>query len=183
MLGGMLGGMLRGMPGRMPGRMLRGMPGGMLRSRRPLLPLRSPLPSAAPAAATDWKKKLTPEQFYVTREKGTEPPFSGIYLNNTESGIYCCVCCNAPLFSSEKKYNSGTGWPSFSEAYGTCGRDESNTNIVRRPDNSLGLRRTEVVCKQCDAHLGHVFDDGPTPSGQRFCINSISLNFKPGSGQ
>uniref|UniRef100_A0A8C5TAT6 Peptide-methionine (R)-S-oxide reductase n=1 Tax=Malurus cyaneus samueli TaxID=2593467 RepID=A0A8C5TAT6_9PASS len=135
------------------------------------------------AAATDWKKKLTPEQFYVTREKGTEPPFSGLYLNNTESGIYCCVCCNAPLFSSERKYNSGTGWPSFSEAYGACGRDESNTNITRRPDNSLGSTRTEVVCKQCDAHLGHVFDDGPAPSGQRFCINSVSLNFKPGSAQ
>uniref|UniRef100_A0A8D0EP90 Peptide-methionine (R)-S-oxide reductase n=1 Tax=Strix occidentalis caurina TaxID=311401 RepID=A0A8D0EP90_STROC len=132
---------------------------------------------------TDWKKKLTPEQFYVTREKGTEPPFSGIYLNNTESGIYYCVCCNAPLFSSEKKYNSGTGWPSFSEAYGTCGRDESNTNIMRRQDNSLESTRTEVVCKQCDAHLGHVFDDGPTASGQRFCINSVSLNFRPGSGQ
>ncbi|XP_008637536.1 PREDICTED: methionine-R-sulfoxide reductase B2, mitochondrial isoform X2 [Corvus brachyrhynchos] len=174
----------------------------MLGSRRLLVLLRSPLPSAGRAraahrgtdtgsltkqaeatVATDWKKKLTPEQFYVTREKGTEPPFSGIYLNNTESGIYCCVCCNAPLFSSEKKYNSGTGWPSFSEAYGACGRDESNTNIMRRPDNSLGSTRTEVVCKQCDAHLGHVFDDGPTPSGQRFCINSVSLNFKPGSGQ
>ncbi|XP_010078570.1 PREDICTED: methionine-R-sulfoxide reductase B2, mitochondrial [Pterocles gutturalis] len=138
---------------------------------------------AEATVATDWKKKITPEQFYVTREKGTEPPFSGTYLNNTESGIYYCVCCNAPLFSSEQKYNSGTGWPSFSEAYGTCGRDESNTNIMRRPDNSLGSTRTEVVCKQCDAHLGHVFDDGPTPSGQRFCINSVSLNFRPGSGQ
>ncbi|XP_065522637.1 methionine-R-sulfoxide reductase B2, mitochondrial [Lathamus discolor] len=138
---------------------------------------------AEATAAADWKKKLTPEQFYVTRQKGTEPPFSGIYLNNTESGIYCCVCCNAPLFSSEKKFNSGTGWPSFSEAYGTCGRDESNANIMRRPDNSLGSTRTEVVCKQCEAHLGHVFDDGPPPSGQRFCINSVSLNFRPGSGQ
>nr|XP_009672009.1 PREDICTED: methionine-R-sulfoxide reductase B2, mitochondrial [Struthio camelus australis] len=133
--------------------------------------------------AADWKKKLTPEQFYVTREKGTEPPFSGIYLNNTEPGIYYCVCCDAPLFSSEKKYNSGTGWPSFSEAYGTCGRDESNSNIMRRLDNSLGSTRTEVICKQCDAHLGHVFDDGPAPSGQRFCINSVSLNFKPDSSQ
>ncbi|XP_075273596.1 methionine-R-sulfoxide reductase B2, mitochondrial [Opisthocomus hoazin] len=138
---------------------------------------------AEATVAADWKKKLTPEQFYVTRERGTEPPFSGIYLNNTESGIYYCVCCSAPLFSSEKKYNSGTGWPSFSEAYGTCGGDESHTNIMRRPDNSLGSSRTEVVCKQCDAHLGHVFDDGPTPSGQRFCINSVSLNFKPGSSQ
>ncbi|XP_064018583.1 methionine-R-sulfoxide reductase B2, mitochondrial isoform X5 [Pogoniulus pusillus] len=99
-------------------------------------------------AATDWKKKLTAEQFYVTREKGTEPPFSGIYLHNTEPGMYCCVCCNAPLFSSAKKYSSGTGWPSFSEAYGACGRDESNTNIMRQQDNSLGSTRTEVVCKQ-----------------------------------
>ncbi|XP_039564668.1 methionine-R-sulfoxide reductase B2, mitochondrial isoform X3 [Passer montanus] len=149
--------------------------GRMLGMRRLLLPLRCP-PGAAhrgsdtdsltkqaeAAAATDWKKKLTPEQFYVTREKGTEPPFSGIYLNNTEPGIYCCVCCNAPLFSSEKKYDSGTGWPSFSEAYGTCGRDESNTNIVRRPDNSLGSRRTEVVCKQGRAlsEKGKVFPQG-----------------------
>ncbi|XP_014464529.3 methionine-R-sulfoxide reductase B2, mitochondrial [Alligator mississippiensis] len=135
------------------------------------------------AIATNWQKKLTPEQFYVTREKGTELPFSGIYLNNTEPGMYHCVCCNAPLFSSEKKYDSGTGWPSFSEACGTCGTNESNTNIMRRPDNSLGSTSTEVLCKQCDAHLGHVFDDGPTPSGQRFCINSVALSFKPSSGQ
>ncbi|KAM6101295.1 methionine-R-sulfoxide reductase B2, mitochondrial [Theristicus caerulescens] len=149
----------------------------MLGSR--LLLLRSPLRSscsgtdtgsltkqAEATVATDWKKKLTPEQFYVTRGKGTEPPFSGIYLNNTESGIYYCVCCNAPLFSSEKKYNSGTGWPSFSEAYGTCGRDESNANIRRRPDNSLGSTRMEVVCKQICTHWPEVI----TPS----CISSLS---------
>ncbi|XP_042329961.1 methionine-R-sulfoxide reductase B2, mitochondrial [Sceloporus undulatus] len=132
---------------------------------------------------TDWQKKLTPEQFYVTREKGTELPFSGIHLTNTEPGMYHCVCCNAPLFSSEAKYDSGTGWPSFSEAYGTQGTDESDTNIMRRPDNASGLSRTEVICKQCDAHLGHVFSDGPKPSGQRFCINSVSLTFKPNSRQ
>uniref|UniRef100_A0A8D0HJA4 Peptide-methionine (R)-S-oxide reductase n=1 Tax=Sphenodon punctatus TaxID=8508 RepID=A0A8D0HJA4_SPHPU len=130
-------------------------------------------------ATTDWQKKLTPEQFYVTREKGTELPFSGIYLNNTEPGAYHCVCCNAPLFSSEKKYDSGTGWPSFSEACGTRGSDENSTNILRRPENSSGSTRTEVICKQCDAHLGHVFDDGPEPSGHRFCINSVALKFKP----
>uniref|UniRef100_A0A7N4PIF5 L-methionine (R)-S-oxide reductase n=1 Tax=Sarcophilus harrisii TaxID=9305 RepID=A0A7N4PIF5_SARHA len=98
--------------------------------------------------ATDWKKKLTPEQYYVTREKGTELPFSGDLLNNTESGIYHCVCCDSPLFSSEKKFCSGTGWPSFTEAYGTSGSDESKSNILRRPDYSLGSARVEVVCKQ-----------------------------------
>nr|XP_056713864.1 methionine-R-sulfoxide reductase B2, mitochondrial [Euleptes europaea] len=133
------------------------------------------------SVTTDWQKKLTPEQFYVTREKGTELPFSGIYLSNTEPGMYHCVCCDAPLFSSTKKYDSGTGWPSFSEAHGTCGTDESNTNILRRPDISLGSSGKEVLCKQCDAHLGHVFGDGPEPSGQRFCINSVALTFKPGS--
>ncbi|XP_033021465.1 methionine-R-sulfoxide reductase B2, mitochondrial [Lacerta agilis] len=135
------------------------------------------------SVTTDWQKKLTPEQFYVTREKGTELPFSGIHLTNTEPGMYHCLCCNAVLFSSESKYDSGTGWPSFSEAYGTHGTDESNTNILRRPDNSLGTSSTEVICKQCDAHLGHVFDDGPEPSGQRFCINSVALTFKPSSKQ
>ncbi|KAI5935362.1 Methionine-R-sulfoxide reductase B2, mitochondrial [Manis javanica] len=127
----------------------------------------------------EWQKELTAEQFYVTRGKGTEPPFSGIYLNNTESGMYHCVCCDSPLFSSEKKYCSGTGWPSFSEAHGTCGSDESNTGILRHVDTSLGWVRTEVVCKQCEAHLGHVFPDGPGPAGQRFCINSVALKFKP----
>uniref|UniRef100_A0A8C9QLZ8 L-methionine (R)-S-oxide reductase n=1 Tax=Spermophilus dauricus TaxID=99837 RepID=A0A8C9QLZ8_SPEDA len=96
----------------------------------------------------EWQEKLTPEQFHVTREKGTEPPFSGIYLDNKESGMYHCVCCDSPLFSSEKKFCSGTGWPSFSEAHGTLDSDESNSGILRRLDTSSGKTRTEVVCKQ-----------------------------------
>ncbi|XP_028825933.1 methionine-R-sulfoxide reductase B2, mitochondrial [Denticeps clupeoides] len=128
---------------------------------------------------TDWKKKLTPEQYVVTREKGTELPFSGIYLNHNEFGMYHCICCDAPLFSSESKFDSGTGWPCFSEAHGTWEQDESHAGIVRRPDNSLGSTGIEVICKNCDAHLGHVFDDGPDPSGHRFCINSTALTFKP----
>ncbi|XP_044083887.1 methionine-R-sulfoxide reductase B2, mitochondrial [Neovison vison] len=127
----------------------------------------------------EWRRKLTPEQFYVTQEKGTEPPFSGAYLNNKESGMYHCVCCDSPLFSSDHKYCSGSGWPAFSEAHGASGSDERDASILRRVDTSLGLTRTEVVCKQCEAHLGHVFPDGPGPSGQRFCINSVALKFKP----
>ncbi len=120
----------------------------------------------------DYKTKLSSEAYRVAREGGTERPFTGKYLHNKDSGEYHCICCGTKLFSSAAKFDSGCGWPSFYE--------QSDDNVVYREDNSLGMHRIEILCKNCDAHLGHVFDDGPLPTGKRYCVNSVSLDFSAG---
>tara|TARA_B100000959_G_C14789841_1_gene545115 strand:+ start:393 stop:773 length:381 start_codon:yes stop_codon:yes gene_type:complete len=120
-----------------------------------------------------WRKKITKDQFKVTRLCGTEPPFSGKYYKHDKKGIYNCTCCKAELFHSSTKYDSGSGWPSFYDAI--------NQNSIKQiRDESMGIVRIEIRCTKCDAHLGHVFSDGPDPTGQRYCINSLSLDFKVG---
>ncbi len=127
--------------------------------------------SAIPRTEAEWREKLTPEQYRVCREQGTEAPYSGEYLNNKDVGVYGCTGCGEPLFLSDAKFDSGCGWPSYWAPI-------SKEAVQYREDNTLGMQRTEIICAHCECHLGHVFPDGPPPTGLRYCVNSVSVDFQ-----